>query len=78
VTKTELVDLMAVADPHDLDRDGSTTFTLPYVTIENVLVLNERTLLVVNDNNFPYGGGRALASDATEFARIALPRPLRR
>jgi hypothetical protein len=78
VTKTELVDLMAIADPHDLDRDGSTTFTLPYVTIENVLILDERTLLVVNDNNFPYGGGRALASDATEFVRIALPRPLRR
>jgi hypothetical protein len=78
VTKTELVDLMAIADPHDLDRDGRTTFTLPYVTIENVLILDERTLLVVNDKNFPYGGGRALASDATEFVRIALPRPLRR
>ncbi|CAD5371295.1 Glycerophosphoryl diester phosphodiesterase [Rubrivivax sp. A210] len=71
--KTELVDLMKLADPHDLNGDGSALFTLPYVTIENVLVLDPRTLLVVNDNNFPYGGGRALASDDTEFLRIRLP-----
>lgn len=71
--KTELVDLMKLADPHDLDGDGATTFTFPYVTIENVLILDDRTLLVVNDNNFPYGGGRALASDDTEFLRIRLP-----
>jgi hypothetical protein len=77
VAKTELVDLMQIADPDDLNGDGSTVFTLPYVTIENVLVLNRRTLLVANDNNFPYGGGRALASDNTEFIRITLPAPLR-
>jgi len=73
VTKTELVDLMNIDDPHDLNGDGSTTFTLPYVTIENVLVLNPHTVMVANDNNFPYGGGRLLASDITEFLRIALP-----
>lgn len=73
VRKLELVDLMKLADPFDLDGDGSTTFSFPYVTIENVLVLDERTLLVVNDNNFPYGGGRTAASDATEFLRIRLP-----
>ena len=73
VGKTELVDLMDIADPDDLNGDGATRLTLPYVTIENVLLLNPHTLLVVNDNNFPYGGGRALASDDTEFLRIALP-----
>lgn len=77
VSKTPLVDLMNVADPDDLNGDGSTVFTLPYVTIENVLVLDRRTLLVANDNNFPYGGGRALASDNTEFLRIRLPKPLK-
>jgi hypothetical protein len=71
--KMELVDLMKLADPFDLNGDGSNFFTFPYVTIENVLVLDERTLLVVNDNNFPYGGGRELASDNTEFLRIRLP-----
>lgn len=76
VAKTELVDLMAVADPDDLNGDGQTVFTLPYVTIEDVLVLNPRTLLVANDNNFPYGGGREAASDVTEFLRIRLPKAL--
>jgi hypothetical protein len=76
VAKTLLVDLMNLADPDDLNGDGSTVFTLPYVTIENVLVLNKRTLLVANDNNFPYGGGRALAADNTEFLRVRLPVPL--
>jgi len=71
--KMELVDLMQLADPFDLNGDGSQTFTFPYVTIENVLVLDAQTLLVVNDNNFPYGGGRELASDNTEFLRIRLP-----
>lgn len=76
VAKTELVDLMNLADPDDLNGDGSTVFTLPYVTIENVLILNARTLLVANDNNFPYGGGREAASDATELLRITLPEGL--
>lgn len=76
VRKTELVDLMNLADPDDLNGDGLATFTFPYVTIENVLILDPRTLLVVNDNNFPYGGGRELASDNTEFLRIRLPMSL--
>jgi hypothetical protein len=76
VKKTELVDLMNIADPNDLNGDGKTTFSFPYVTIENVLVLDAKTLLVVNDNNFPYGGGRALASDNTEFLKISLANPV--
>ncbi len=76
VKKTELVDLMNIADPNDLDGDGSTTFTFPYVTIENVLLLDSRTLLVVNDNNFPGGGGRLLGSDDTEFLKISLANPV--
>ena len=73
VPKTELVDLMNLADPFDLDADGQRVFTFPYTTIEDVLVLDPRTLLVVNDNNFPYGGGRQLTSDDTEFLKIRLP-----
>jgi hypothetical protein len=77
VRKTELVDLMNLADPYDLNADGRTVFTFPFTTIENVLVLDKHTLLVVNDNNFPYGGGREAASDQTEFLRIRLPRSLK-
>ncbi|TWI53003.1 hypothetical protein IQ22_02839 [Pseudomonas duriflava] len=72
VKKTELVDLMRLDDPYDLNGDGAKTFTFPYVTIESVLPLDERTLLVVNDNNFPGGGGREQAADVTEFLKIRL------
>jgi len=74
--KTEVVDLMNIADPLDLNGDGSTTFTFPYVTIEDVLILDSNTLLVVNDNNFPGGGGRDVFSDNTEFLKISLANPV--
>jgi hypothetical protein len=76
VPKKELVDLMDIADPHDLNGDGSTTFTFPFVTIESVLPLNPRTLLVINDNNYPGAGGRNLNSDNSEFIKIRLGTPL--
>ena len=69
VLKTEIVDLMNIADPNDLNGDGSTTFTFPYVTIEDVLVLDSNTLLVINDNNYPGTGGRDLIS----FFRMSGP-----
>jgi len=74
--KTELVDLMNISDPHDLDGDGQTVFTFPYVTIESVLILDASTLLVVNDNNYPGTGGRDTGSDHTEFLKIRLDRHL--
>ena len=72
VKKTEVVDLMNIADPNDLNGDGSTTFTFPFVTIESVLILDANTLLVINDNNYPGTGGRNAGSDNTEFLRISL------
>jgi hypothetical protein len=72
VAKTEVIDLMNIADPNDLNGDGKTSFTFPYVTIESVLILDANTLLIINDNNFPYGGGRVLGSDDTEFLKISL------
>jgi len=72
VHKTELVDLMNIRDPHDLNGDGSTTFTFPFVTIESVLILDPSTLLVINDNNYPGTGGRDLNSDNTEFIKLRL------
>ncbi len=76
VHKTELVDLMNIRDPHDLNGDGSTTFTFPFVTIESVLILDPSTLLVINDNNYPGTGGRDLNSDNTEFIELRLDRPI--
>ncbi|WP_084226827.1 esterase-like activity of phytase family protein [Nitrosospira sp. NpAV] len=74
--KSEWVDLMNIADPDDLNGDGKTTFTFPYVTIEDLLILDAQTLLVINDNNFPYGGGRELTSDNTELLKIRLAKPI--
>ncbi len=74
--KTELVDLMNIADPHDLNGDGQTVFTFPYVTIEDVLLLDANTLLVINDNNYPGGGGRGAFADNTEFLRLSLAQPV--
>lgn len=77
VSKTELVDLMNIADPHDLNGDSNTVFTFPYVTIEDVLILDDKTLLVINDNNFPGSGGRTTtAPDITEFLTIRLDEAL--
>jgi hypothetical protein len=70
--KTEVVDLMNVADPDDLNRDGDRVFRFPFVTIEDVLIVDDRTLLVINDNNFPGGGGRGAFSDPTECLLIRL------
>jgi len=76
VDKQEVVDLMNIADPDDLNGDGSSTFTFPFVTIEDVLMLDSQTLLVINDNNYPGVGGRNLGSDNTEFLKIRLSEPL--
>ena len=35
-------------------------FTFPFVTIEGVDVVDERHLIVANDNNLPYSSGRTL------------------
>ncbi len=73
VLKTELVDLMNIADPDDLNGDGLLTFTFPFVTIEDLLIVNPTTLLVINDNNYPGTGGRvAGVSDNTEFLMLSL------
>lgn len=76
LTKTEMVDLMNIADPHDLNGDGSQAFTFPFTTIESVLILDAHTLLVANDNNYPGTGGRDLGSDNTEFLKIHLDQAL--
>lgn len=77
VEKKELVDLLNIADPDDLNRDGFARFTFPFVTIEDVLIVDDRTLLVINDNNYPGNGGRTLtAADGTEFILIRLDEAL--
>jgi hypothetical protein len=68
--KEEVVDLMNVYDPRDVAEDGrvKTVFTFPFVTIEDVLVLDNNRLLVINDNNYPGSAGREFGvPDNNEF-----------
>ncbi|MBW4674420.1 MAG: esterase-like activity of phytase family protein [Desmonostoc geniculatum HA4340-LM1] len=58
VAKQEIANLLNIQDPNDLNGDGKTTFDFPFVTIENVLVVDKNTILVANDNNYPFSTGR--------------------
>ena len=76
VAKEEVVDLLDIDDPNDLNGDGDTNFDFPFVTIEDVLVLDEDTILVANDNNYPFSEGRPPAIDNNEIILIELDEPL--
>ena len=76
VEKTEIVDLLNIADPNDLNGDGETTFAMPFVTIEDVVVIDEDTILVANDNNYPFSQGREGDIDNNEIVLIDLEEPL--
>jgi hypothetical protein len=73
LVKEEVADLMNIYDPRDVAGDGkaNTVFTFPFVTIEDVLVLDNNRLLVVNDNNYPGSAGREFGvPDNNEFIVI--------
>lgn len=75
VAKEEVVDLLNIADPNNLASEG--VFTFPFVTIEDVIVLDEMTILVANDNNYPATGGRgAEVKDNNEIIWLKLAAPL--
>ena len=79
VQKTELVDLLNIADPEDLNNDGDTDFTLPITSVEDVLAIDEKTVLVSVDNNYPFGDfatGRPPELDDNEIILLELPEPL--
>ena len=74
--KTLLVDLLKIADPKHLGGPGD-VFWFPFVTIEDVIVLDDRTIGVLNDNNFPFSTGRTPGvPDNNEFITVRLPHKL--
>ncbi|GAB2967797.1 esterase-like activity of phytase family protein [Saccharothrix stipae] len=83
--KTLVADLLDIADPRGLGGSGE-TFTFPFTTIEDVVILDDRTIGVLNDNNFPSSSGRTPGRpDNNEFITLRLgddldadPRVLRR
>lgn len=76
VAKEEVVDLLNISDPNDLNQDSSTQFRFPFITIEDVLVVDQNTILVANDNNYPGGGGRSPESDPNEVLLLKLDQSL--
>ena len=76
VAKEEVADLLNIQDPNDLNKDGSTKFNFPFQTIEDVVVLDESTILVANDNNYPFSIGRPPAIDNNEMIVLGLEKPL--
>ncbi|WP_427159585.1 phytase [Aliinostoc sp. HNIBRCY26] len=76
VSKEEIGDLLNIADPNDLNGDGNTKFTFPFQTIESVVVLDEKTILLANDNNYPFSIGRPPGIDNNEFIILELDQPL--
>lgn len=52
-------------------------YSFPYVTPESLVILDAQTLLVANDNNFPFSTGRRPGRpDDNEFIRVRLAAPL--
>lgn len=78
LVKRELVDLLRLPDPGNVGGHGQ-FFTFPFVTIEAIAVVDERTLAIVNDNNYPFSVGRHVAEgapDDTELILIRFTEPL--
>ncbi|HVL01633.1 MAG TPA: esterase-like activity of phytase family protein [Dongiaceae bacterium] len=84
VEKSLRVDLMQITDKFGLAQPslpgdvgvGSETFAFPFTTIEDLVLLDNDTLGVINDNNFPFSLGRhpsAGAPDDNEFILLKLP-----
>ncbi len=83
VTKKEVVNLLDVSDPNLLSLEGAQegdvgvgeTFAFPFVTIEDVFVIDERHIGVLNDNNYPFSIGRHVGTgdpDDNEFVILEL------
>ena len=76
VQKELVADLLSIQDPNNLAGFGP-SFKFPFVTIEDVLVIDANTIFVANDNNYPGMGGRgASIKDPNEMLWLKLEKPL--
>lgn len=65
------IDLLDIADPDgkarlttQSNRDLSGKFTFPFFTIEDVMRVDDTHIMVANDNNLPFSGGREIGKAA--------------
>ncbi len=74
VKKVGYIDLMNIQDPDDLNNDGKRVFTFPFVTIENVAVVDDKHIITANDNNLAFYSGRKIGvNDDNEFVLLYVP-----
>jgi hypothetical protein len=77
LAKRLVCDLLDIADPGGVTtaEDGALglgpRFAMPFVTPEALAILDDHTLLIANDNNYPFSAGRrAGAPDDNEVVRV--------
>lgn len=71
--KIGYIDLMKIEDPDNkkLQGGGEGFYDMPFVTIEDVDVVDPTHIVVGNDNNLPFSAGRALdKADDNEFVLL--------
>lgn len=80
VKKVGHIDLLDINDPKGMARVGGETganrgkFSFPFVTIEDVDIVDGEHIVVANDNNLPYSSGRALGKqDDNELILLRVP-----
>jgi hypothetical protein len=79
VRKIAYIDLMDIDDPNGVAKRGSSDgkFTFPFLTIENVDRVDERHIIVGNDNNLPFSSGRKIGkADDNELILLDVGRML--
>lgn len=72
------VDLMDIADPEGRALPGTGgeggRFAFPFFTIEDVARVDDSHIMVANDNNLPFSGGRKIGQAAdNEFILLSVP-----
>jgi glycerophosphoryl diester phosphodiesterase len=75
LAKTEIVDLLDIPDPRDVGRSGTGRFVFPFETPESIVVVDDSTIGIINDNNYPMGIGRHVDTgepDDSEFILVRI------
>ena len=76
LVKELVADLLNIEDPHNIGGQGP-VFRFPFQTIESVIPLSNRTLGVLDDNNYPFSSARVAGQpDPNEFIVIRVDEPL--
>jgi Esterase-like activity of phytase len=73
VGKREAADLMRIKDPQRISLPAApgdvglgNPFAFPFQTIEDLVILDRRHVIVLNDNNFPFSVGRHAGNGAPD------------